>query len=135
RPPARRGSAARSRSSRTRFEAMSPPESILAAELRAARPAAPAELRARVRELAAREPEAAGRRLPALSLRRAGLVLAPAVVVVALGAALAGGVIGSSSSPTTTAPAQQVLRSAVGADSAKSLPYNAVPPSRTRAQQ
>ena len=126
---------------------MSLPDSILAAELRAARPGASPELRARVLELAAREPEPAHRRLPELRLRRTALLLAPAALVAGLSAAVAGGIFGASSSPTTrAAPAPQVLRAIGGADRAAPVENKAftpsaaahgaaVAPSRTRAQQ
>ncbi len=68
---------------------MSPSET-LERELRAAKPAAPAELRERVRTIAAQEPERESF-LQRLSLRRFVLVATPATVVVAV---VAAGVIG-----------------------------------------
>jgi Domain of unknown function (DUF4349) len=70
---------------------MSPSET-LERELRAARPAAPAALRERVRTIAAEEPQRESF-LQRLSLRRFVLVATPATVVVAL---IAAGVIGLS---------------------------------------
>jgi hypothetical protein len=117
---------------------MSLPDSILATELRAARPAASPQLRTRVRELAAREPEPpARRRLPRFPIRRTALVLAPAALVVGLGIAVAGGVIGSSSrQPHVEHGALAVLPTdtARGAKSAPLSAQGAVAPSRTRAQ-
>jgi hypothetical protein len=55
-------------------------------ELRGARPAAPPELRERVRAIAATLPEPRGR----LTWRRAAVVLVPAVLAVAVGAAVLG---------------------------------------------
>src|SRR5438552_18790942 len=76
---------------------MSRPES-LAAELAGTNYAASLELRARVREIAARAPEPRRSRLPRFSPRRASFVLAPAVVIAGLGAALAGGHVSSTRS-------------------------------------
>jgi hypothetical protein len=83
-------------------------------ELQSARPAAPEALRSRVRAFA----EGEGRRRPTLldrlSLRRALLVLAPAVVLVSVGAALVQGIVSATSTnnesgrlaeaPSRTAP-------------------------------
>src|SRR5690349_5952408 len=119
---------------------MSPPDSILATELRAARPAASPELRTRMRELAAQEPEpSAWRRPPRFSIRRTALVLAPAALVAALGIAVAGGILGSSHSAPRSQVAQgQVLRAAdaAGAKAAPSAVQSAggIAPTRTRAQ-
>src|SRR3989475_6149636 len=76
---------------------MSLPESLVA-ELAGANVAASSELRARVREIAARAPEPRRSRLPRFSPRRAAFVLAPAVVIAGLGAALAGGLVSSTRS-------------------------------------
>src|SRR5437868_5156290 len=76
---------------------MSLPESLVA-ELAGANVAASSELRARVREIAARAPQPRQRRLPRFAPRRAVLVLAGAVVVAGLGAALAGGLVSSTRS-------------------------------------
>ena len=59
-------------------------------ELRASRPAAPATLHARVREIAAVEPKAVSRRLP-VPWRRAALIVVPAAAVLAVATA---GVVG-----------------------------------------
>ena len=80
---------------------MSLPESLVA-ELAGANVGASPELRARVREIAARAPELRPRRLPRLAPRRAAFVLAGAVVVAGLGAALAGGLVSSTRSTRTT---------------------------------
>ncbi len=71
---------------------MSPSEA-LEREIRAARPVAPAELRERVRLAVAEEPVGKPALWQRLSLRRVGLVAAPATLVVAIAAA---GVIGLS---------------------------------------
>jgi hypothetical protein len=73
------------------------PEALIA-ELAGANVSASPELRARVREIAARAPEPRHRRVPRFSTRRAAFVLAPAVVVAGLGAALAGGLVSSTHS-------------------------------------
>jgi hypothetical protein len=78
---------------------MSLPENLVA-ELAGANVAASPELRARVREIAVRAPGPRRSRLPRFTPRRAVLVLAPAVVVVGLGAALAGGLVSSTRSST-----------------------------------
>jgi hypothetical protein len=74
---------------------MTSPELI--EELRASRPSAPDALRARVREVAAREAQPVSRRWPRLSLPRPAFVLVPAaaVLVLAIGAAGIVGVTGS----------------------------------------
>src|SRR5258708_17189681 len=112
---------------------MSLPDSILAAELRAARPGASPELRTRVLTLAAREPEPARRRL---NRRRAAFVLAPAAVVATLAVAVAGGILGSSSSPSKqVAEGQTVLRAAVNPHAQdKAASSGSVAPSATRPQ-
>jgi len=74
---------------------MSPSET-LERELRAAKPAAPAALRERIRTIAAEEPQRETF-LQRLSLRRFVLVAAPATVAVAL---LTAGVIGLTGSPS-----------------------------------
>jgi hypothetical protein len=71
---------------------MSPSE-LLQEEIRAARPAAPGELRERVRLVVAEEPERRPSVFERLSLRRFLLVAAPATLVVAV---VAAGVIGLS---------------------------------------
>jgi Domain of unknown function (DUF4349) len=81
---------------------MSLPDSLVA-ELAGASVAASPELRARVREIAARAPEPRPRRVPRLAPRRAALALAGAVVVAALGAALAGGLVSSTRSTHSAA--------------------------------
>jgi hypothetical protein len=127
---------------------MSPPDSILAAELRAARPAASPELRARVLELAAREPEPRRRRLRTPRVRRAALVLAPAALLAAIAGAVVGGVVSSSSSsPARRAVPAMTLRAATGDAATGGRPPSErqtlapnvlrgapVAPSRTRAQ-
>jgi uncharacterized protein DUF4349 len=118
---------------------MSQPDSILAAELRAARLSASPELRARVLELAARPSEPRGPRLPRLRLRRALLVLAPAAVAVVLVVAVAGGLL-DSSSPRGQAQQAQPLRAAdagaLHAKAAASVAQGAagIAPTRSRAQ-
>ena len=109
----------------------------LLADLRETRPAAPAGLRERVREIAAVVPEPR-RRLPQLTWRRAAVVLVPAV----LGLAAAAIVVGrNDSTPTavergvavgSAAKAQTTLQAQAGADRA-SAP-TAVPPARGRLQ-
>src|SRR5512146_1054386 len=109
----------------------------LLADLRETRPAAPAGLRERVREIAAVVPEPR-RRLPQLTWRRATVVLVPAV----LGPAAAAIVVGrNGSTPTavergvavgSAAKAQTTLQAQAGADRA-SAP-TAVPPARGRLQ-
>jgi Domain of unknown function (DUF4349) len=121
-------------------------------ELQAARPAAPEALRGRVEALAATE---SGRRpslLERLSLRRALLVLAPAIVVVSVGAAAVQGIVSATSDDRQTAVARQQTRSpapgafsdptdaTLGANEAarpralKGAPSVAVPTSPGRAQ-
>jgi Domain of unknown function (DUF4349) len=73
-------------------------------ELQAARPSAPEALRARIDTLASVEPT---RRLSVherLSLRRAVLLLAPAIVVVAVGAAVVQGIVSATSEEDTPIP-------------------------------
>jgi hypothetical protein len=77
-------------------------------ELQAARPAPPEALRGRIDALAATESSRRLSLLDRLSLRRALLVLAPAVVVVSVGAALVQGIVSATSSPRETE--QQGLR-------------------------
>ncbi|MGH3109572.1 MAG: hypothetical protein ACRDQT_01490, partial [Gaiellaceae bacterium] len=125
------------------------PSSDLIQELRTSRPAAPAELRARVRELSARaEPAASGiawweklgQRLPA---RRSALVALPAAAALALTTA---GVLGlaRSDAPTSEALTQELdgvekatpestVPPAVGTFGATD--QSAVAPDTTRAQQ
>jgi len=99
--------------------------SELVLELKRARPAAPAALRERVAELAAREPEPPRRpwwlvSLPRLRARRVALVLVPACLAVAVLGALAGGLATSGSSDSTKNAAaaerlkDRVLRSPPG---------------------
>jgi Domain of unknown function (DUF4349) len=66
-------------------------------ELQAARPAAPEALRGRIETLASAESARRPSLLERLSLRRALLVLAPAVVVVSVGAAVVQGIVSASS--------------------------------------
>src|SRR5919108_2039369 len=66
----------------------------LAAELRAARPIAAPELRARVLEVAARE-EPPRRRFTLPPLRRYALVAVPAALAIAVGGALVHGLVNS----------------------------------------
>jgi hypothetical protein len=80
---------------------MSLPDSLLA-ELAGANVAASPELRARVREIATRASEPQHRRLPRFAPRHAVLVFAGAVVI-ALGAALAGGLVSSTRSNRSAA--------------------------------
>ena len=124
--------------------------SDLIQELRASRPAAPAELRARVRELSARaEPAASGvaiawweklgRRLPA---RRSALVALPAAAALALTTA---GVLGlaRSEAPTTEALTQELggvekatpESTAPGVGTFGATDQSAIAPDTTRAQQ
>jgi len=125
--------------------------SDLIQELRASRPAAPAELRARVRELSARaEPAASGvaiawweklgRRLPA---RRSALVALPAAAALALTTA---GVLGlaRSEAPTTEALTQELggvekatpeSAAPPGVGTFGATDQSAIAPDTTRAQQ
>jgi hypothetical protein len=66
-------------------------------ELQAARPAAPEALRGRIEALASAESARRPSLLERLTLRRALLVLAPAVVVVSVGAAVVQGIVSASS--------------------------------------
>jgi hypothetical protein len=66
-------------------------------ELQAARPSAPEALRARIDTLASVEPTRRLSLLERLSLRRAVLLLAPAIVVVAVGAAVVQGIVSATS--------------------------------------
>jgi Domain of unknown function (DUF4349) len=66
-------------------------------ELQAARPAAPEDLRGRIDALASAESARRPTLLERLTLRRALLVLAPAVVVVSVGAAVVQGLVSASS--------------------------------------
>lgn len=95
-------------------------------ELRSARVAPPPELRERVHEIAAREQPrpARGLRLPAISLRRATLVLAPAAVVLALGSALAIGLATSGAPGRKAAPLSPTVEFGA-ATSAPKLPADA----------
>jgi hypothetical protein len=70
-------------------------------ELRALPTAAPPRLRERVRALG--EPQTRRRRLPAVSVRRTFLVLAPACAVVLVGAAVVHGLLSSSSTSKSAA--------------------------------
>ena len=78
----------------------------LIAELRSARPVVSPELHERVGAIAARRPAEPRFRLPSFSLppRRIALVLAPAVLVVAVGAALVGGLVGSATEDKSAVP-------------------------------
>jgi Domain of unknown function (DUF4349) len=78
-------------------------------ELQASRPAPPEALRGRIEALAATESARRPTLLERLSLRRALLVLAPAVVVVSLGAAAVQGIV-SATSPTEEAAQVQTQR-------------------------
>ena len=87
-------------------------------ELRASRPSAPAELRARVREIAADAPVAGKRRRPTLALpvRRVALVAVPAAVALAF---VSAGVLGLSRADVRTEMArEQSLATKAGNDSA-----------------
>jgi uncharacterized protein DUF4349 len=127
---------------------LSQPDSILIGELRGARLSASSELKARVREIAARQPASRRLRLPELRLRPA--VLVPAALAAAFGAAAVAGIVSSfsSSSKTATAPVtivhggavqvapQTVLKSATDGTAARSelQPAPVVPASKGRAQ-
>jgi hypothetical protein len=71
-------------------------------ELQAARPAAPEALRERVEALAAAESARRPTLLERLSLRRVLLVLAPAMLLVAVGAALVQGVVTATEEPVAS---------------------------------
>lgn len=113
----------------------------LLADLRETRPAAPAELRERVREIASLVP-APRRRLPQLTRRRAAVVLVPAVLGLAAAAVVVGrqgttpapverGVaVGSGSAPA--AKATTTLQAQAGA--ARSFAPVPLPPARGRLQ-
>jgi Domain of unknown function (DUF4349) len=118
-------------------------------ELQAARPAAPEALRGRIEALASAENDRRPTLLQRLTLRRALVVLAPAVVVVSVGAALVQGLVTASSEvdeplavrgleaeeapPLKRAPARLTER-AQGRVFRQSLDANPVSPSRGRAQ-
>jgi hypothetical protein len=82
---------------------MSLPEALVD-ELAAANVAASPELRARVREIATRAQEPRPRRVPRFWNRRVAVVLAPAVVIAALAAALAGGLVSATRSTRSGFP-------------------------------
>jgi hypothetical protein len=73
-------------------------------ELQSAKPSAPEALRARVEALAVTESARPPTLLERLSLRRAVLVLAPAVVVVAVGAAVVQGIVSATSTNEEAQP-------------------------------
>jgi Domain of unknown function (DUF4349) len=118
-------------------------------ELQAARPAAPDALRGRVETLASAESPRRATLLDRLTRRRALLALAPAVVVVSVGAAVVQGIV-SASSPaeepvavrgieSEEAPQVEQLPARLpeptqGRVLRQSLDTNAVSPSRGRAQ-
>src|ERR671931_335138 len=77
----------------------------LALELRAARPSASPELRARVREVAARE-EPPRRRFTLPPLRRFALVAVPVAIAIAVGGALVHGLTESGAPPKRAVGAQ-----------------------------
>jgi hypothetical protein len=76
-------------------------------ELQAARPAAPEALRGRIEALASAESARRPSVLERLTLRRALLVLAPAVVVVSVGAAVVQGIVSASSPAEEPQPLMQ----------------------------
>jgi hypothetical protein len=76
-------------------------------ELQAARPAAPERLRGRIEALASAESARRPTLLERLTLRRALLVLAPAVVVVSVGAAVVQGIVSASSPAEEPQPLTQ----------------------------
>ena len=112
------------------------------AELRRTRPTAPAALREHVRAIAARRDEPRGRLFGALTLRRALVVLVPAVLAVAVGGIAlsrhgtsAGPVAGRVGTATlgkaeTATPVPVPLRAQAGGAARDA----ALPPSRTRLQ-
>lgn len=112
----------------------------LLAELRETRPAAPAELRERVREIAAASP--APRRRPRLTWKRGAGVLVPAVLALAAAAVVLGRGGGSTPqvehgaarglAPFRSAPSGSVPQAQVGVAD-KAAPA-AVPPARGRLQ-
>jgi hypothetical protein len=104
---------------------MSQPEhAAILDELRSARVAAPAELRERVRALAAAAPPAPPRR--ELPWRRIGLVLAPACLALALAGALAAGLADSGRKGATVAARHEAAP--VGALQAQTDTALAAPP-------
>lgn len=89
-------------------------------ELRASRPAAPAELRARVRELSAESPARAPLRRFRFPVRRVALIAIPAAAALAFASA---GVVGLSRSDVSSeALRQKSLATTAGADSATPAP-------------
>jgi hypothetical protein len=76
-------------------------------ELQAVRPAAPEALRARIEALASAESARRPTLLQRLTLRRALVVLAPAVVVVSVGAAVVQGIVSASSPAEEAQPLTQ----------------------------
>ena len=89
-------------------------------ELRASRPAAPPELRARVRELSAESPSQAPLRRFRFPVRRVALIAIPAAAALAFASA---GVVGLSRSDVSTeAIRQKSLATTTGADSTTPAP-------------
>jgi hypothetical protein len=89
-------------------------------ELQAARPAAPETLRRRVETIAATESSRRPTLLDRISLRRALLVLAPAVVIVSVGAAAVQGIVTATSDVDEVQPvAGQEVRAREGAPALK----------------
>jgi Domain of unknown function (DUF4349) len=119
-------------------------------ELQAARPSAPEALRGRIEALAATEHPQPPTLLARLSLRRALLVLAPAILVVSVGAAAVQGIVSATSDDKQAAVARQEVRAQSGTPpsdavgsmleaarpqvSKRSAPTAAVPTSPGRAQ-
>src|SRR2546430_17193182 len=96
----------------------------LAMELRSARPTVSAELRERVRTVAAHpSPQ---RRQFAFPFKRAMLVAAPAALALAVGGAVVHGLVSSGSGPRVSAGSPAITKAAPGALGARSL---SAPPS------
>jgi hypothetical protein len=98
-------------------------------ELQAARPAAPEALRGRIEALASNERARRPSLLERLTLGRALLVLAPAVVVVSVGAAVVQGIVSASSpaeepQPLTQPNVSAQMREAPGAGAADETDSN-----------
>jgi hypothetical protein len=94
-------------------------------ELRATRPSAPLELRARVREIAAAQPKPAPWASWGFPIRRVALVAVPATVALAF---LSAGVLGLSRADVRTeAYRQDTLEAKIGAESTAPNAYPALP--------
>lgn len=108
--------------------------SELAGKIRAAKPAAPAALRERVREVAARAPEPAPRRF-AFPLRRVTLVGVPVAAALAVGTAGVIGLVRSGERPQPQAAPWGAAEATVGALQPERPPAFGVPVNPARPQR